>query len=160
DGSTVRARREYARADGTVVAREEIVYAAGKFVSFQLDEPLSGAHGRVTVQSDPGNPKNSRLQFEYTSESGGRKTGREDLEPDTLVNDTVGPFIASHWQRLTNGETVKSRFIAVARAETVGFKFVRETETTWQGRRAAIIRMQPSSWIIAQIVKPLRFVVD
>ena len=160
EGATVRVLREYSRPDGTLVARERVVYQAGKLISFQLEEPLSGAHGSVLVQTDPDRPDRRNLNFDYTSETGSRKSDVENLEPDTLVNDTVGPFIAGHWAMLMKGESAKARFVAVARAETVGFKFLKESETTWRGRPVAIIRMQPTSWIIAQIVKPLRFVVE
>lgn len=158
-GSTVRVLRDYARPDGTVAARERVVYEAGKLVSFQLEEPQNGAHGSARVQSEPKNPNVRRIAFEYT-QNHKTKTGNEPLGPDTLVNDMIGPFIAAHWNALTNRPAVRFRYAAVTRAETVGFKFTKESETIWRGKPAAVIRMEPTSWIIARLVDPLRFTVE
>jgi len=160
DGTAVRVLREYTRPDGTLVARERVLYQSGKLVSFQLEEPLSGAQGSLKILPDTEHEGRGSLKFEYTSESGSRKESSEALRPDTLVNDMVGPFIADHWELLMRGASLKTRFAAIARAETVGFKFTKESETTWRNRPAVVIKMEPTSWIISKIVKALLFTVE
>jgi hypothetical protein len=158
-GSTVRVLREYVRPDGTVAARERVVYESGKLASLHLEEPQSGAHGSALVQHDPKNSKQQRIVFDYT-EDHNAKTGNERFEPDTLVNDMIGPFIVAHWGALMSGAAVKFRYAAVTRAETVGFKFTKRSESTWRGQPVVIIGMEPTSWIIARLVEPLVFTVE
>jgi hypothetical protein len=69
-------------------------------------------------------------------------------------------FIVEHWNELIRGQAVMFRFIAQSRIETVGFKFVKESDVTWRGKAAVRFRMEASSFIIAQIVDPLFFIVE
>lgn len=158
-GSTVRVLREYVRPDGTVAARERVEYEAGRLVSFELEEPEAGASGSARIQPRPKHPNEQQIAFAY-SQDHKTKTGSERLAADTLVNDMIGPFMAAHWGDLTKGSAVKFRYVAVARAETVGFKFIKDSEITWRGKTAVVIRMEPTSWIIAQLVDPLFFTVE
>jgi hypothetical protein len=155
-GSTVRVMREFNLPDGTAVARENVVYEGGQLKSLSLEELQSGAKGNALVESGAGG---RNLNFNYT-QGGTKKSGSEKLVNDTLVNDMVGPFIVSHWDALARGATVRCRFVAVSRAETVGFKLFKESETTWRGKSVLIVKMEPSSLIIAQLVAPLHFFIE
>jgi hypothetical protein len=44
--------------------------------------------------------------------------------------------------------------------ETVGFAFRKDSETTWHGRKVIIVKMEPSSRIIAALVEPLFFTIE
>jgi len=155
-GSTINVLRDFNLPDGKLAARERVTYENGQLKSFQLDEPQKGAKGSAVVQSEGGEAK---LVFNYT-EGGTTKTGSEKFLSDILTSDMVGPYIAAHCDELTKGESVKCRLISVSRAETVGFKFFKESDATWQGVPVMMVRMQPTSIIIAQIVAPLHFVVE
>ena len=61
---------------------------------------------------------------------------------------------------LSRGEKVKCRYIVVPRSETVGFTFVKDSETTWQGRSVLVVRMEATSRIIAALVDPLFFTME
>jgi hypothetical protein len=162
-GFRVNVLREYTYPDGKPAARERIVYDGDDLVSYALDETQIGAAGAVKVQRDAGSPAKSALLFEYTKDlaSGSRpKTSTEALRNDTLTSDMVATFLLSHWGELSNGEKVKCRYVVVPRRETVGFTFVKESETTSQGRRAVIIKMEPTSLIIARLVDPLFFTLE
>jgi hypothetical protein len=162
-GSSLNVLREYTYPDGKPAARERMVYEGDDLVSYALDEWQIGAAGSVKVRRDPANPARSALLFEYTKDlaSGSKpKTSTEALRNDILTGDMVAPFIASHWGELSRGEKVKCRYIVVPRRETVGFTFVKESETTAQGQAVVIIRMEPTSLIIAQLVDPLIFTVE
>jgi hypothetical protein len=155
-GSATHVLREFNLPDGAIAARERVVYESGQLKSFSLEELQSGAKGSAVVQTASGE---TRLNFNYT-EGTTRKTGSEKFIPEILISDMVGPYIASHWNDLVNGATVKCRLVAVSRAETVGFKFIKESETTWHGKPVLIVELQPSSFIIARLVAPLHFVVE
>lgn len=157
--STVRVLREFAHPYGTLAARERVVYESGRLVFYQLEEPESGASGSVVVRRSLKEPQEQRIGFEY-SEDKNKKTRSEKFEKDTVINDMIAPFIQAHWSALMSGAAVKFRFVAIARAETVGFKFTKQSETTRQGKAVVVLTMEPTSWIIAQFVEPLRFTVE
>jgi hypothetical protein len=162
-GSRVNVLREYTYPDGKPAARERIVYDGDDLVSYALDELQNGAAGSVKVQRDASNPARSALLFEYAKDvaSGGRpKTSTEALRADTLTSDMVAPFLLSHWAELSNGDKIKCRYVVVPRRETVGFTFVKDSETTFQGRRVVIIKMEPTSLIIKRLVDPVFFTVE
>jgi hypothetical protein len=158
-GSTVQVAREYKRPDGTLAATEDVVYESGQLISYELKELQSGNQGSAMVKTDPKNTKGRQLIFQY-SVGGKTSSDSEKLQPDTLINDTVGPFIRQHWDALANGSTVKFRMVALARKETVGFKLIKESETSVKGKPVAIIRMEAASMFIAPFVDPLRFTVE
>jgi hypothetical protein len=158
-GSTVRVLREYNRPNGIVAARERVMYEGGRLVSCQLEELQSGGSGSAVVRPDPKAPNERQIVFEYTQDHT-KKTGIERLDKDTLINDMVGPFLAAHWDALRSGSAVKFRFAVIPRAETVGFKLTREAETTRDGKTVVVVRMEPTSWIIARWVDPLFFTVE
>jgi len=155
-GSTIFALRDFNLPDGTLAARERVVYEGGKLKSFVLEELQTGAKGSAIVQSDGAE---SKINFNYTQDAK-KKTGSEKFVNDILVSDMVGPCIVAHWDALMKGAPVKCRLVAVSRAETVGFKFFKESEGTWRGKPVMLVTLQPSSIIIAQLVAPLHFVVE
>ncbi len=155
-GSSVYVVREYNLPDGTAVGRERVVYDGNKMRSFAFDDLQTGAKGSADVKKTGGE---ERMDFKYT-EGSTKKSGNEKVVPDILVSDMIGPFIVAHWKELAGGASVKFRLIATTRAETVGFKLYKESETTWHGKPAINIRMQPSSIIIARLVDPLHFIVE
>ena len=162
-GSTLNVLREYTYPDGKPAARERVVYDGDDLVSYALDELQVGAAGAVKVRREAGKPTKSALLFEYTKDlaSGSKlKTSTEALRNDTLTGDMVAPFLVSHWAELLNGEKLKCRYVVVPRRETVGFTFAKESETASQGRAVVIIKMEPTSLIIARLVDPVFFTVE
>lgn len=155
-GSAIHVVREFKLPDGKLAAREQVEYENGKLKSFELEELQTGAKGSATVQAEGGDQK---ISFNYT-EGATKKTGSEKFLNEILISDMVGPFIVSHWDALAKGNVVKCRLLSVSRAETVGFKFLKEPDTTWQGKSAAMITLQPSSIIIARFVDALHFIVE
>ena len=159
-GDTVRVLREFTNPDGSLAARERVVYTAGKLVSFQLDELQTGAGGTTTIAPDPRTAK-QKLWFDWTSgQPPKKKTDSEDLDGVTVVSDMFPHFVTAHWNELARGEPMKFRFVAPSRLETVGFKLVKDSETTWRGQPVIRLRMEPTSFLIAQIVDPLFFIVE
>ena len=156
DGPAIRVLREFNLPNGTLAARERVVYERGRLKSFLLEELQTGAKGSAVVQSGAGEAK---MNFNYT-EGTIRKNGSEKFLDEILVSDMVGPFIAAHWDALTKGAVVKCRLVSVSRAETVGFKFFKESETTWHDKPVMVVKMEPSSILIAQLVAPLHFIIE
>ena len=162
-GRKVSVVREFTYPDGKPAARERAVYEGDEMVSYALEELQIGAAGSATIQREAGNPAKSVLLFEYTKDlgAGGKaKTSTEVLRNDTLTSDMVAPFLATHWAELARAEKVRCRYIVVPQRETVGFTFVKDTETSYQGRKALVLRMEATSPIIARLVDPIYFTVE
>jgi len=155
-GSEIHVTREFNSPNGKLAAREEVVYQKGQLKSLVLDEMQTGGRGEARVESVGGELK---INFDYT-EGTTKKTGSEKFLSEILTSDMVGPYIAAHLGELAKGEAVKCRLISLSRAETVGFKFFKESDSTWQGKPVVMVTMQPSSIIIARIVDPLHFIVE
>lgn len=155
-GSTIRVVREFNLPNGTLAARERVVYEGNQLRAFAFEDLRRGSAGDLTVQSAGGDLK---LNLSYT-DGKSKKTGSEKFVDDLLVSDMVGPYIVAHWESLTKGATVKCRLIAMSRAETVGFKFFKETETNWHDKPVMMVTLEPTSIIIAQMVEPMHFVIE
>jgi len=160
-GSTVRVLREYNSPDGSTAARERVVYEDGRLVSSELEELQTGAKGSVVLNMDPRNPQRRELLFEYTPRIGAKTvTSSEPAEKDVLINDMIPFYLLSHWEALMAGSTIKFRYVVFQRAETVGFKLVKESESIWHGKPVVLLKMQPTSLVIARLVDPVHFTVE
>jgi hypothetical protein len=156
---TLNVVREFTYPDGKVAARESAVYEGDNLVSYELEELQINARGTVKVsrnlKSEP------TIAFKYVSDNNTKtKVGTGSLRPDTLIGDMIAPFLVAHWNDLMKGKEVKCRYVAAARAETVGFKFAKHAESTAQGKPVVIVKMSPSSFIIAALVDPLFFTME
>ena len=162
-GTTLKVLREFSYPDGKPAVRQRMVYEGNELVSFEMEELQVDARGAITIRRDPANSAKRIVAFEYTkdvSSQGKRKTAQETLKENLVMDDMIGPFLASHWAALMQGDAVKCRYLSIPRRETVGFTFTKESESTRQGHPVVIIKMEPTSVIIAAIVDPLRFTVE
>lgn len=162
-GDTVRVTCDYTYPNGALAARDRIVYEAGRLASFEEEELQTAEKGTAIIRPDPKNPGQSKIFFEYvTGQGSAAKTSgaSETLANDTLVDDMIPAFIASHWADLDKGLPAKFRYIVLSRKETIGFKLLKESESVLQGQQVVRIKMEPTSFIIAQLVDPLVFVVE
>jgi len=162
-GNQLEAVREYTYPDGKLAARERILYASDDLQAYELEELQTGALGRASIKPDPANPGRKEVSFEASKDPtsrGNPKRRSEPLRNDTLTYDMVGPFLIEHWDALMKGEEAKCRMIVAPRAETIGFRAVKEAEAQWQGKPIVILRMEPTSPIIRALVDPLHFKVE
>jgi hypothetical protein len=160
-GATLTVQNEFSYPDGKLAVRERVVYEGDTLVSYALEELQLGAVGSASLRRSPENPSKGSIEFTYAREAGGRaKTRTEGLAENTLIADMVGPFLTSHWKALGRGEKVKCHFIVVPRQQTVGFTFVKDSESTWQGLETMVIRMEASSPFVAALVDPMFFTIE
>src|SRR5262249_24450829 len=145
--------------DGTVVARERVVYAGTNLLSFELEDLRSGERGQATRRRGDA-ARRDVLHLEFAA--GGTKPAvdEEALQPDTLINHMLPAFIVSHWAELMAGRHARFRFVALSRTETVGFEIFKEGELMREGRAVVRLRMEPTSMVIAHLVAPLLFLVE
>jgi hypothetical protein len=163
DGTTIKVTCDYTYPDGTLAARDRIVYKGQQLVSYEEEEFQTGEKGVAVIRPDPKNPGKQRIYFEYSIGEGGvarKSTGTEPMESNTIVDDMLQGFMVSHWDGLQSGAPAKFRYIVLSRKETVGFELVKESEAMRDGKPVVRIKMAPSSFIIARLVDPLTFVVE
>ena len=159
-GESLHVLRQYTYPNGHMAARERLVYLGDNLVSYELEELQIGARGQATIRRDDLHPGRSRIVFEYSKyvEAAGRpKASSETLQSETVVNDMLGPFLMSHYDTLFRGGEVRCRYIVIPRLETVGFKFKKDSESTWEGRPVMIVRMEATSPIIRALIEPVFF---
>ena len=159
-GSTLNVVRDYTYPDGKPAARERVLYEGNQLLLYELEELQLGAKGSAKIRLSEGNPAKGSIEFDYTrgaGDSSHSKLRSEPLQENTLINDMVGPFLAAHWEALAKGQKVKCRYIVVPRSETIGFSFVKESESTWHGKEVMVVKMEPASIIFAALVEPLFF---
>ena len=157
-GSNLKVVRDYTYPDGKLAVQEMVVYQGDNLVSLTLREVQIGAEGGARIRRSTSPNSEGTIQFDYVKSPGSaRKERSEALRNNTLIGDMIGPFLADHWAALMRGEKLRTRYIAVPRMETAGFTFVKDAATDPKNPRAVLIKMEPTSRIIAAIVDPLFF---
>ncbi len=88
----------------------------------------------------------------------------EDLDPNTITNDQLGPLLRTEYTKLLADHDVSVRLVVPFRTETVGFTLSNDGfETRKENgieKKYLVIKLAPSSFIIKLIVSPLRFYAD
>lgn len=137
--------------DGAVAAMETVDFVKKGdeeiFLSYKVDQKQIGAQGSVEV-------KDGKAHFSFTKD-GKTKTATEKAESNFVVGSSALPYLRKHWDDISKGKTVKVRLGVVDRLETVGFEFFRDREVEMNGRKVYVLKMKPSSFIIAALVNPL-----
>jgi len=149
--------RQFLRPDGTVAALENARYESDRLVSFQMKELQAKVSGAVEITPDPKKPTNSKIFISYGTGVEPQKGDSQNLQPDTVVDDTVYPFILMHWETLMRGEAVKFRFVSLEWERTFMFRFIKTGETTTNGRTVLQIKMEPTNLFVSSLVDPLIF---
>ncbi len=159
-GSTLTVRRDFNYPDGTLAAREQVVYEGDVLRLYELEEKQIGAAGSARIV--PAEDSNTgRIDFGYALKDGGQlKRRTETLRANTLMADMVGPFLASNWEALWRGEKLKCRYLVVPREETVGFTFLKHSRSTSHGQKVLVVKMEATSPFVAALVDPLFFTVE
>jgi len=153
-GNSLTAVREFTAPDDTLAARETVVYLGDDLVSFEVKDLQ--AKTSATVQLSRAAKTKPTIAFKFVSDNNTRtNVATESLRPDTLISDMIAPFLTAHWDDLLKGKEVKFRFVAAERAETIGFKFAKHAESTRNDKPVVVLKMSPSSFVIAAFVNPI-----
>jgi hypothetical protein len=159
-GDTVHVERRYFGTNGDVAVLERLVYESNQLVSYRMQEFQAQVSGTVLIARDPKNPAQQQIFISYGAGLRPPPGEAQDLPPDTLVDDTLYPFMMAHWKELLRGNTVKFRFISFEWERTFAFELVKTAESVQHGRAVVVIRMKPASVLIAQLIDPLDFTVE
>ena len=157
--ATVRVERQFTGTNGAVAAVEKAVYESGRLVTYQMQEFQAQVSGSVEIVPDPRDPQRQQLFIGYAKGLAPPKGDAQKLQPDTLTDDTIYPFMLVHWDDLMRGDAVKFRFISLEWERTFMFRFIKAGESVQNGRTVEQIRMEPTGLIVSRLVNPLMFMV-
>ena len=134
---------------GEVAVEETLTVQGSKFVKLEIDQKQLKQSAKIEVID-------GKINFTKTAD-GKTTTVTEDLDTTLVSGGNMQYFIRDHWAEIAKGETVSFRFAVWERQETVGFKIFK-TGIEGEGvDKRVILKMKPTSFIIAALVDPLIF---
>lgn len=140
---------QYSSPAGELVVEEKGLLSGSRLVKYEISQKQKNASGRIEV-------KGNEVHF-WKSENGKEETSKEKLGSSLVVSSNFQRFVRDNWAALTSGKTVGFRYGVWARAETVGFEIFKISEETVGSEKLIVLKMKPSSFIIAALVDPLIF---
>jgi hypothetical protein len=158
-GSTIHVEREFLATNGTVAAVEKVLYESNRLVSFKMQEFQAKVSGSVQIDSNPKDSNPQKMFIGYTRGLNPPKGHARTLQPNTVIDDTLYPFMMAHWDDLMRGDAVKFRFVSLEWERTFEFRLVKGGESVQNGQPVVQIRMEPTGMFVAKLVNPLLFTV-
>jgi hypothetical protein len=161
DGDNVFVEQLFTQPDGSVACRERIHYRNDLLVSYEMEDPRAGTQGSILIERDLKKPKREQILLSHAEHQGAKITkDTEILQPNTLISDTIYPFILTRWDELMQGGVVKFHLISLDPPDVFNFRLQKEGETTWEGKPVVRIRMEPTNLIVGHFIKPIYFLIE
>ncbi len=142
-------------AKGEVAVIEDAKFANGEVTDYSIEHKLFPEQGSFFV-------RDGKVNFSFTK-NGKTETDSEDVRPNLTIGPHIVTVLRKNWDRIMKGETVETRYVALERKETVGFKFFKTEEKVmpeFGTKPVVLVRMKPSSFVIAALVDPLTFIYE
>ena len=158
--ATVHVERQFLGTNGAVAALETVLYESNQLVSFEMQDFQARLSGAIHIEPDPKNPARQDIFISYAHGLNPPKGHARTLQPDTVIDDTLYPFMLAHWDDLMRGNAVEFHFVSLDWERTFEFELVKTGESVQHGRPVVQITMKPVSMFIATLVKPLLFTVQ
>jgi hypothetical protein len=152
NGENMVALNRYLSASGEELITERTEFKNDQLVSYQQSQKQTGGDGVIKIARN-------KVIFTYKKD-GKEKTDEEDLTPNFVTSPTLMEYMMKNFASLKKGDVHKIRFGVIDRRETIGFELRKDRETIFNGTKAVVIRMKPSSFVIAALVDPLYFTFD
>lgn len=86
-------------------------------------------------------------------------TKTRDLPENLVIGPSFVPFLKQHWSEIQDRKKVKAELAVLDRLDTYSFEFEKIRDSVSADEDAVIVRMKPSSTLIAAFVRPVYFVV-
>ena len=134
---------------GQEMVVEKAILKGAEFVRMELDHKQIGQKATVEI-------KDGRIYFTKTLD-GKTKKDDEKLGKNFVISSNLQRFVKENWADLSSGKKVSFRYGSWERLETVGFELKKTGEEKIGEEPAVVLKMEPSSFIIAALVKPLTF---
>ena len=149
-GELTNLQADFMDLSGQVVVSETAVLKGLEVVSYKIDHKQLKSQGQIEV-------RDGKIYFTKINADGSKKTDDESLEKNFVVSMSFTRFVKSKWQDIIQGKEVEIRYGVWDRLETVGFTLAKTGEETINNQKAIVVRMKPTSFVIAALVKPVFF---
>ncbi len=143
----------YSKPDGTVIQEEVASYevASLKLIAFSKLDHRNGRREDMKVEG-------GEVYFLYPEDrDDDTDTDEIDWEDGMVFSYVIVPTIRKRWEAIKAGEEVEFELLVPSRQEEIGFRFVDIGTETVGGRSVTVVQMEPSSFLIRQLVDPLKF---
>ena len=159
-GDIVHVDRQFLLTNGTVAAEEKVLYESNQLVSFEMQDFQARVSGAIQIEPDPKNPARQNIFISYTHGLNPPKGRARPLQPDTVIDDTLYPFMLAHWDDLLRGKTVRFHFVSLDWERTFEFELMKTGASVQDGQPVVQITMKPANIFIARLVRPIVFTVQ
>ena len=159
-GTTVRVERQFLGPNNSVAAVEKVLYESNQLVSFEMQEFQANVSGSVQIQPESKDPAHQKMFISYAHGLNPPKGHARTFQPNTIIDDTLYPFMMAHWADLMQGDAVKFRFVSLEWERTFEFRLLKTGESGENGQPVVQITMKPTSLFVAKLVNPLIFIVE
>jgi hypothetical protein len=152
-GDKVTIKTTYKKPDGSEVQRTESVYEREtlKLVSHVLADRRLGREEQIRVSG-------KKITLRYQEKKGEPAQSEElEWETSTSASPVLVAMMARNAELLMGGDALVFDLIVPSRLETIGFRLKKDADGTVAGKPVTIIRMEPDSWLIRQLVDPMFF---
>ena len=158
--SVVYVERQFLSTNGTVATVENVLYESNQLFSFEMQDFQARVSGAIRIEPDPKNPARQNIFISYAHGLHPPKGRARTLQPDTVIDDTLYPFMMTHWDDLMQGKTVRFHFVSLDWERTFEFDLMKTGDSVQNHQPVAQITMKPASIFISRLVKPLIFTVQ
>jgi hypothetical protein len=138
----------YSDKDGKPVIVEETEIEGDRLVAYKYKQDQVNEAGEASFQGD-------KVNLTFVNSNGKSETDSEDYDPTMTVAPMIQGILQRRWAEIEAGDSIKIRYLAIERLETIGFKFFKNGERVVNGKTLVDIKMKPSSIFIAALVDPI-----
>lgn len=135
--------------EGNVAIEQKVILKGSDVVRDELTQKQTNQVGLMEV-------KDGKIYFTKTV---GEKTStkEEKLGKTFVASSNFQKFVRDNWAQISEGKEVEFRYGVWDRQETVGFEIFKTGTEKVGDQDALVLKMKPSSFIIAALVKPIIF---
>jgi len=149
DGEKRTVKNTFTSPGGETVATEDVEFEGGQVKMYRQVQNQTKSDGKIEVKGDD-------LIFTHIKD-GKSKSAKEKKTDNFVVGPSIVSYLQGRWSDVTGGKDISVRMGVVDRRETVGFTFKKVNEIDYKGQKAVVVRMKPTSFVIAALVDPLHF---
>lgn len=131
---------------------EQATFDAGQIKSYEIDHKQTSQKGAIRFSP-------SQVSYEKTDEKGHTKSSQEKLDGIILAPLALVPFIENQLDKMRKGVTVEFRIAVWDRMESVGMRLKMQKSPSSQDATMTL-KMEPSSFLIRQLVNPFYFFIS
>jgi len=159
-GDRVHVNRKFLCTNGEVAAVEKVLYESNQLVSYEMQDFQAHVSGAIHIEPDPDQPSRQIIFISHAHGLNPPKGRARTLQPDTVTDDTLYPFMIAHWDGLMRDKAATFHFVSLDWERTFEFELVKTGESVLNGQPVVQLTIKPTSLFIAALVKPLLFTVQ